>query len=65
MSQGAGVHHPARADHDYDGIVERLLEFDRRALSARLSPGVRFFRINGEIEDGREFAVVSDPITVK
>jgi len=51
-------------DHDGDGIMERMLKFNRSEVQAIVSPGIHNFKVNGELRDGTEFEGYSDPINV-
>jgi len=51
-------------DHDGDGILERLLKFDRWKLAGSLTPGGHTFLIDGRYSDGTAFAVLSETIRV-
>ena len=51
-------------DHDHDGILERLLKFDRQLLSDHLIPGEHMFQIDGKYSDGMDFRGQSDTIRV-
>jgi hypothetical protein len=51
-------------DHDGDGILERLVKFDRAAVIALLPPGTNPVRVTGELADGTAFAGWSDPVRV-
>ncbi len=51
-------------DHDHDGVLERLLKFDRQMLSDELTPGEHTFRIDGEYTDGTGFTAQSDVVRV-
>jgi hypothetical protein len=51
-------------DHDGDGVLERMVKFDRAAVIAILPPGTNPVRITGELADGTAFAGWSDPVRV-
>jgi hypothetical protein len=43
-------------DYDYDGVLELMVQFDRRALTDMLSPGEQEITVSGELTDGTPFA---------
>jgi len=51
-------------DHDGDGIMERMLKFNRSEVQGIVSPGIHNFKVNGELRSGTEFEGYSDPIKV-
>jgi hypothetical protein len=51
-------------DHDGDGILERMVKFDRSDVEDMLSPGTYNLKVIGQLLDGTEFEGYSDTITV-
>lgn len=51
-------------DHDGDGILERMVKFDRSDVEDMLSPGTYNMKVTGELIDGTKFAGYSDEIRV-
>ncbi len=51
-------------DHDEDGILERMVKFDRSEGEDMLSPGTYNLKVTGELTDGTSFEGYSDEITV-
>jgi hypothetical protein len=43
-------------DYDYDGVLELMVQFDRRALTDLLAPGEQELTVSGELSDGAPFA---------
>jgi hypothetical protein len=52
-------------DHDGDGVLERMLKFDRTELEDMLSPGTYNLKLSGHLSDGTKFSGLSNPIRVK
>ncbi|UCG70363.1 MAG: hypothetical protein JSV09_04915 [Thermoplasmata archaeon] len=51
-------------DHDGDGILERMVKFDRGDVEDLLSPGIYNLKVTGQLFDGTPFEGYSDPIRV-
>jgi hypothetical protein len=51
-------------DHDEDGILERMVKFDRDKVEEMLDPGKYNLKVTGELTDGINFEGISDEITV-
>ncbi len=51
-------------DHDGDGILERMVKFDRTAVIGLLPPGTYSVKITGRLFPGVPFEGVSDPVRV-
>lgn len=51
-------------DHDGDGILERMVKFDRSEVEDMLSPGTYNLKVTGGLVDGTQFEGYSDTITV-
>lgn len=49
-------------DHDNDGIMERMVKFDRSEVEDMLSPGTYNLKVTGELADGTVFEGYSDEI---
>lgn len=43
-------------DYDYDGVLELMVQFDRRALTQLLTPGEQELVVSGELNDDTPFA---------
>jgi hypothetical protein len=52
-------------DHDGDGILERMLKFDRSELEDMLSPGSYNLKLSGHLFDGTKFSGLSNSVRVK
>ncbi|MBI4416130.1 MAG: hypothetical protein HY557_04010 [Euryarchaeota archaeon] len=51
-------------DHDRDGVLERMVKFDRAAVITLLPVGTNPVRVTGELSDGLSFSGWSDPVRV-
>jgi len=51
-------------DHDGDGILERMVKFDRSDVEDMLWPGIYNLKVTGELKDGTTFEGYSDEIRV-
>ncbi len=51
-------------DHDRDGILERIVKFDRTAVTSLLRPGTYPVEIAGRLTAGSRFEGLSDLIRV-
>jgi hypothetical protein len=51
-------------DHDDNGILERMVKFDRSDVEDMLSPGTYNLKVTGELMDGTPFEGNSDEIKV-
>lgn len=51
-------------DHDGDGILERMVKFDRSDVEDMLLPGTYNLKVTGELKDGTTFEGYSDEIRV-
>ena len=51
-------------DHDGDGILERMVKFNRQEVADILPRGIHILKVTGELKDGMVFTGYSDEIRV-